>query len=146
MSTSHQIIDYRSVREDTPFATMPCPAPPFSALIIDPNGQSTRTQDALARRLVTAGCALMAAWGPDSTTWDDAGDWAALLTTDGALRTKPFDVMTVWFDDAPYVDAAEFVSNFVFDDGHNDRILVLEFGHAIGRTSALAGFTKGQDT
>ena len=85
--------------------------------------------------MVEAGCADLGAWGPLSTQWDDAGDYAALLTRDGSLRTPEYDLGTWWLDSAPIGEFFEFSMTMrSADDEPISHVLVFEFGGKFGET------------
>ena len=96
------------ITQDTDFAALDWPAEPFCVLIIAPEPVDENTKSALSYALLDAGCRSMGAWGPDSTTWDDAGDYACILTPDLEPRDTILDMMTWWNDKDPLEEAIAF--------------------------------------
>lgn len=138
---------YCAVSAEAEFASLAFPKAPFAALIIDPKIQTPDTQFKLCHALIDAGCQQLAAWGADSTQWDDSGDYAAILTREGALREPAFDMLTWWHADDPLQETVAFCLTM---QGTNPTltgpILILEFGTQFGApkldaifAAALAG-------
>ncbi len=128
-------LTYLKTDKTTEFVGLTFPAAPFAALVIDPDAQSPDTQFELCHALVEAGCADLGAWGPQSTQWDNSGDYAALLTRDGSLRTPEYDLSTWWLDSAPIKELFKFCMTMrSADDAPISNVLVFEFGDKFGET------------
>ncbi len=101
---------YLHLRPGTALPSIPLPAP-FRAVVIDELGAPPTWQAAVSTWLVEGGCRYMLAWGPGSTTWDDAVDFANLERFDfGDLPEDEF-VMTTWHDDEPLAETLSFCKN-----------------------------------
>lgn len=84
---------YLHLQPGAALSPMPLPAP-FRAVVIDEGGAPPTWQAAVSTWLVESGCRYMMAWGPGSTTWDDAVDFANLERFDFGDIPQDESVMT----------------------------------------------------
>ena len=125
------------ITEQTDYSALPWPPAPFCALVIAPDPINENAKSNLSHALVDAGCISMGAWGPDSSAWDDAGDYACILTADLQLRNTPVDMITWWFDRDPLDTAIEFAKRYARCNDHAP-LLILTFDPNLGFGAALA--------
>lgn len=115
---------------DPPFAREP-----FVVLVVNFVALSTDVQNELAVRIVAAGCRYAVCTGHQSSSWDDAIDWAYLATCDFQPSDETL-VMTTWHDHGSPEDVAFFFLHLArFDDQTFTRYLLLFVGHDPQRES-----------
>lgn len=79
----------------------------------------------VAKWIVHSSAMTAAAWGPNTTKWDDAIDWALILEQDeGRLDNARF-ILTTWHDDEPIEDTMEFLEPLFSDKPPCEGLLVL---------------------
>lgn len=87
---------------------------------VDPDWQCE-----VAKWIVHSTATTVAAWGPHTTKWDDAIDWALILEQhEGRLDPNRF-VLTAWHDHEPIEDTLEFLEPVHSDKPPCEGLLVL---------------------
>jgi hypothetical protein len=97
-------------------------------LVLDP-AVTKEEQTALSEQLVAQACRYAVCAGFDCSSWDDAIDWASVMTEVEERPSHGF-VMTTWHTDEPLEEVVAFFRNCVSVDdqppAHRVAILVGE--------------------
>ena len=84
----------------------------------------------MAKKVAMARPVLAAAWGPGTTTWDDAIDMACIMGDLEGWMPNPPDIMTTWHDGEPLAETVDFLAtNPKYDDTPVDKLLILDMGN-----------------
>ena len=108
---------------------------------IDPDWQLE-----MAKKIALAMPVLAAAWGPGTTSWDDAIDDSAIIGQIEGWLPKDLFILTTWHDDEPLAETVDFLAtNIKYEDAPIDKLLILNMGNTSAKPGDVAQMLKARD-
>ncbi|MDQ2091314.1 DUF7684 family protein [Marimonas arenosa] len=100
----------------------------------------------MARKIALAHPVLVAAWGPGTTTWDDAIDMVCIVGEALGGIPHPPEILTTWHDGEPLEETVAFLATSPkYDQAPADKLLILDMGNTSATASDVARLLARQD-